>query len=193
MKKIVALLYPLLCAALVGGCNHRSPVGNSAIELPANAVGDAPGAGLGLNAAAAERARQAVLPPPTDGMRWSWDEHGRSARFGPSPTATTFSIGCDRDRDQLLFRRFGAAPENGQGTMSFTGNGRVASLPAAALGEQSQLSSYWQAASPPSDLTAAVGRVFDGPGVVQIAVAGSVKLITVASPIPRRAFAACHR
>ena len=77
--------------------------------------------------------------------------------------------------------------------MSFTGNGRVASLPAAALGEQAKLASYWQAASPPSDLTAAVARVFDGPGVVQIAVAGSVKLVTVPSPIPRQAFAACRR
>lgn len=124
-------------------------------------------------------------------MNWRWDEATKSARFGPSATAISFSIACDRGR--LVLRRFDAAPHGGIATMSFTGNGRVASLPAKAVGDTAQLSSLWQSDERPSDLTNAVARVFTGPAPVEIVLSGTTELVTTPSVVPARAFAACLR
>ncbi|MCA1653235.1 MAG: hypothetical protein ABR588_06140 [Sphingomicrobium sp.] len=161
------------------------------VEPPANSVGRSGGADLepSSNAGGNERARKAALPAPTDGMTWRWDVASHAARFGVPPNGTSFAIACDRGR--LVLRRFDAAPRGGQGTMSFTGNGRVASLPAASVGDTTSLSSLWQAVERPSDRTAAVARVFDGPAPVEIALAGTTKLVTRSSALPARAFAAC--
>lgn len=180
---------------LLAACNHSSPVAENAGAPPPDMIGDASSSGLGApaNSAAAEGHRKVAQPVPTDGMSWLWDAAHTTARFGPSATTTAFSIACDPDHDQLIFHRFDAAPVGGMGTMSFTGNGRVASLPAATIGDQANQSSSWQAAAPPSDLTSAVARVFDGAGPVEIALSGTVRLVTAASPITQQPFAVCHR
>ena len=193
MSKFVSPLCgcPLLLLALAA-CGTNAPVPNAAGAMPDNVVGDGPGRNFDVptNIAAIERARKAAMPAPTDGMNWSWDAARRAASFGPSASAVAFSIECDMGK--LVFRRLDAAPQGGKGTMSFTGNGRVASLPAATVGDSSTMSSVWQSIEPPSDLTAAVSRVFDGPGPVEIQLAGTTPLITPPSPVPVRAIAACR-
>jgi len=185
-------LVSLLLALALAACGSGSGVPNAAAAMPDNVVGDAPGRNFDVptNIAAIERARKAAMPAPTDGMHWSWDAARRAASFGPSASAVAFLIECDRGK--LMFRRLDAAPQGGKGTMSFTGNGRVASLPAATVGDSSTLSSVWQSIEPPSDSTAAVARVFAGPGPVEIQLAGTTALITQPSPIPVQAIAACR-
>ena len=183
---------PLFVILLLAGCGAASPVATNAVEPPANSVGDAPGRNFDTprTAAAQESARKAAAPPPTDGLAWRWDEASHAASFGVPPEGTSFAIACEGGR--LVLRRFDAAPQGGRGTMSFTGNGRVASLPALTSGDSSTLSSLWQSVERPSDRTDAVARVFAGPGPVEIALAGTNRLVTRPSTLPARAFAACR-
>lgn len=191
--KIVSLLSGLALAVSLGGCGHPSPVANNAIALADNAIGDAPASGLAApaNASAAEAAAKASMPLPTDGMAWRWDAAEAAAEYGAGPAAPAFEIICRSGK--LLFHRIDAAPSGGKGTMSFTGNGRVASIPAFAIGDTAKLSSSWLGTETPSDTTQAVARVFTGPGPVEIALTGTTKLVTASSPLPLRAFALCPK
>ena len=191
--RIVSLLSGLALAASLGGCDRSSPVTNTAVVLPANAVGDAPAAGRAAPTgfAAAEAVARASMPLPTDGMAWRWDEPEGAAEYGAGPKAPAFEIVCRQGK--LLFHRIDAAPAGGKGTMSFTGNGRVASVPANAIGNTATLSSSWLATQVPSDTTQAVARVFTGPGAVEIALSGTTKLVAAPSPLPLRAFALCPK
>jgi hypothetical protein len=182
------IVSPLCLILLLAAC-HSSPVANNAVAPPDNIVGDLAANGLAApaNAAAEETAVRAPLPVPSDGMHWHWDAAHQAAVFGPSIAAPAFSIGCEAGH--ILVRRVDGAPQGGRGTISFTGNGHAASLPAHAAG--SGFASSWIAEAAPSDMTRAVATVFAGPAPVEIALTGTAKLITLASDIPARAFAAC--
>ena len=190
--RIVSPLIPLALALLLPGCGRSSPVANNAIALPDNAVGDAPASGLAApaNSAAAEAVAKAAMPLPTDGMAWRWDPGEGAAEYGAGPQAPAFEIVCQKGK--LLFHRIDAAPGGGKGTMSFTGNGRAASVPAVAIGDTANMSSSWLGTQAPSDMTQAVARVFTGPGPVEIALSGTTKLVTSPSPVALRPFALCH-
>lgn len=193
MAKIVSLLFGLSLAASLGGCNRSSPVAKNAVAPPDNVVGDVSASGLAApaNAAAAEAAAKAALPPPTDGMAWRWDTDEAAAEYGAGPEAPAFSIACQGGK--LLFHRIDAAPLGGKGTISFTGNGRAASVPAVAIGDTSKMTSSWLGTQTPSDTTQAVARVFTGPGSVEIALSGTTKLVTAPSPLALRPFALCRK
>ena len=197
MTKIVT---PLFLAALVsalgaalGACDAGSPVATNAVAPPDNVVGDAPASGLAApaNSGAAEAVAKASMPLPTDGMHWHWNEAAGSADYGGGPGAITFSIACRGGT--LLFHRADAAPKGGKGTISFTGNARAASVPAIAIGDTAAMTSSWLASEVPSDMTNAVARVFAGPGPVEIALTGTMRLVTKPSPIPMKPFALCSR
>lgn len=147
-------ILPLTVLVFAAAC-HPSPVAKHDVDVPAGAVGDA------VAADGDERERRAAVPAPADGMAWRWNATTHSADFGVPPTGVSLSIRCAAGR--LVLRRVDPAPSGARGTMSFTGNGRVASLPAAATARDAATqSSLWQAESAPSDATAAVARVFDG-------------------------------
>jgi hypothetical protein len=196
MTKIVTHLFlAALGTALVaslGACNDSSPVANNAVAPPDNVVGDAPASGLAApaNSGAAEAVAKASMPLPTDGMHWHWNEAAGSADYGGGPGAITFSIACRGGK--LLFHRADAAPKGGKGTISFTGNARAASVPAVAVGDTAAMTSSWLASEAPSDMTNAVARVFNGPGPVEIALTGTMRLVTKPSPIPLKPFALCR-
>lgn len=174
---------------LLAACGRSSPVANNAVVPPDNVVGDLAANGLAApaNAAAAETAQKEPLPVPSDGMHWHWDAAAKVASFGPSPSSPALSIACTAGR--IVIRRVDAAPLGGKGTISFTGSGHAASLPALAAG--SGFASSWVASEAPSDMTRAVATVFAGPAPVEIALTGTAKLVTSASDLPRRAFQAC--
>ena len=186
---------PLIALFLLTGCGQSSPVAGNAAAPPDNAVGDASAGGLAApaNASAAERSRDVAAPAPTDGMSWSWNERAHEARFGPAAGPPTFSIACDMATHRMVIDRFDPASANATATLSFTGSGRVASLPAMAVGRSTGISvGHWQASGVASDLIRAVGRVFDGSAAVQIVLGGAPRLVAPASPLPRRAFDACQ-
>jgi len=183
------IVSPLFLFLLLAACGQSSPVASNAVAPPDNVVGDLAANGLAApaNAAAAETAQREPIPVPSDGMHWHWDEAHRAAIFGPSATAPAFSIGCDGGK--ILVRRIDPAPQGSKGTISFTGNGHAASLPALAVG--SGFAAIWLAEAAPSDMTRAVAKVFGGPGPVEVALTGTAKLVTAPSPVPGQAFKAC--
>lgn len=178
----------MMLTLLVAACG-QSPVADNAAAPPDEVVGDIGANGLAApaNAAAAERAQKEPLPVPSDGMQWHWDAAEKKASFGPSVSAPALSIACNAGR--IVVRRVDAAPFGAKGTISFTGNGHAASLPAVAAG--SGLGSSWMAEAAPSDMTRAVATVFDGPAPVEVALTGTAQLTTLPSDIPARAFSAC--
>ena len=185
------ILIPFGMLVALAGCGSDSVVSNAAAP-PDNVVGDVGGKGLAdpANAGAREQALKAAVPAPTDGLGWHWDAAATSASFGPSPAIHAFAIACTAGR--IVARRFDGAPHGAQATMSFTGNGKAASLPAAAVGDTARMESWWEASVVPSDTTQAVARVFDGPAPVEISLPGTTTLVTRPSPLPGRAIAACR-
>lgn len=141
---------------------------------------------------ALEDTREAAPLVPAEGMSWRWDPVRFTASFGHSPSSTAFSIECRVGRHQLIFHRFLGARGSSTGTMSFTGNGHVASLSAATTGDAGSQAGSWQAAAPTADLSMAVAKVFAGTAPVAIAVAGSTEFITSASPITQQPFSVCR-
>jgi hypothetical protein len=186
MSRSLALAY-----FLIAGCHSSTQVATNA-----GAVGTASGNLTSIvapdNFVAIEDYRENATLVPSAGMIWRWDAVHTTARFGPSPTATVFSIECTADRNQLTFRRFLGARGSSTGTMSFTGNGHLASLPAATTGDSGSQPGNWRAAAPTSDLAAAVAKEFAGTAPVEIAVSGSTELVTAPSPIAQLPFAACR-
>ena len=66
----VAMLTPLSFALLLLACGKTDPVADNAVAPPDGLVGDASATGLAApaNAAAAEAAQQAALPPASGGL-----------------------------------------------------------------------------------------------------------------------------
>lgn len=164
----------LIILAMVGlaACGGNDPVADEGSAPPDNLVGDAPGARLPVNAAAAERRDDAALPPPTDGMVWQVDAKARVARFGPAGQsampANPLTLECAAPGMRLTR---GEAPSSGKATLSFTGNGHVASVEVTARG-----AAYRGDAR--GDTLRAIVRTFDGPAAVDATVgdAGDLRL-----------------
>ena len=181
------LLFLILALAACGG---NDPVADKGTTLPDNMVGDAPGAGLAApaNAAAAETSAEAALPPPTDGMAWQVDRAAHAARFGPTGSAAMaampLTIDCAVPRTMRLVR--GEAPSSGKATLSFTGNGHVASLVVNAIN-----STYLGIAS--GDTLRAIARTFNGPAPVEATVGEAGDLRLPSTPAIRQFLGSCAR
>jgi hypothetical protein len=187
------LLTLLPCALLLLGCAKRDPVDEDAVKMPEEVVGDASATGLAApaNAAAAEAARQAALPTATGGLSWTYDVAGRTALFGP-PKTPAFSIQCNKQgARQLLFVRFLPPTGGGNATLSFTGNGKVASVPIAAVTNPNGLGGQWRAAVPVSDSVRDVAEAFAGPGTVNVSITGLPPLVVPTGAAPRQALSEC--
>jgi hypothetical protein len=79
----------------------------------------------------------------------------------------------------------------GQGTLSFTGNGQVASLPVSAIGNPGGIGGQWRAAAAPGDHARDVAETFGGPGTVEVSISGTPPLVVTSGAEPRRVFAEC--
>ena len=183
----------VLAFGLLAGCHSAAPIASNSNAATENASGNLPSRTVLVpdNFVANEDAREAAPLVPSGGMSWRWDAARATASFGPSPTAPAFSIECSADRNQLIFHRYLPARGSSTGTMSFTGNGHVASLSAATTGGAGSHAGSWQAIAATADLSAAVAKVFVGTGPVAIAVAGSTEFVTSPSPTTQQPFAAC--
>jgi hypothetical protein len=191
----VAMLAPLSFALLLLACGKSDPVADNAVGPPDELVGDASASGLAApaNAAAAEAVRQAALPPASGGLTWSFRAADHTALFGPAATPA-FSIQCQRQREgpsQLIFIRFLPPAAGGQATLSFTGNGQVASVPVAAVSDPSGTSGHWRAVVAPGDIARDVAETFAGQGPVNVSVSGLPSLVVPSADGPRRVFREC--
>ncbi len=176
-------LFAMLALALAA-CTAE-PVENI-VAPAADQLGDASAEGLAApaNSSAAEAQQSAATPLGTDGMRWSSSASGGTASFGPAGGDAQLTIDCS-DGTLVITRNASAAKASG--TLSFTGNGRAASLPLQAAAD----ATHWSASFIPGDTTNAVARLFDGTGAVEITLGGTPDLVTPPSDAPARAFAAC--
>ena len=177
-------------------CAKSDPVDDDAVALPDGIVGDASATGLAApaNAAAAEAVRQAALPPPGGGLGWTYRSQDNSALFGP-PNSPAFSIQCQKPREgepQLIFVRYLPPTSGVQGTLSFTGNGKAASVPIAAVTNPDGVGGQWRAAVSPNDSTRDIGEAFAGPGSVEVSITGTAPLVVPSSDEPRRVLADCR-
>jgi hypothetical protein len=178
----------LLLVACTGG---NDPVADNAVAPPDGLVGDASATGLAApaNSAAAEAVRQAALPVADGGLSWTLSEADHVALFGPPQGEPAISIQCltAGNKKRLAFTRNLAAPVGATGTLSFTGNGVAASLPAMRDGTQG----IWRADVPSGDMARDVASTFDGQGAVNVTVGGTPPLVIPASPAARAIFAEC--
>ena len=176
-------------------CAKTDPVDDSAVSPPNILVGDASATGLAApaNAAMAEAVQQAAVPAPSGGLTWSYRQQDNSALFGP-PGSPAFSIQCQKPKEgeaQLVFVRYLPPTGGAQGTLSFTGNGKAASVPIAAVINPDGVGGQWRAAASPGDSTRDIGETFAGPGSVEISITGTAPLVAPSSDVPRRVLAAC--
>ena len=183
----------LFACLLVAACGKTDPVAKNAAAPPDNMVGDAPSAGLAVpaNAAAAEAVKEAAAPASTDGMTWRTEGAGRSATFGPPDSSSGLAsaqLQFECTAQGLSVSR-ADSPSEGQTTLSFTGNGHVASLPMTATPRTTQ-GSVWRGLAK-GDTLRAIGRTFAGPGPVQASVGGGGDLRLLPDAAPRAAIAAC--
>ena len=190
-------MIPLLGFLVLLACAKRDPVDDNAVAPPEELAGDASATGLAApaNAAAAEAVQQAALPAATGGLRWSYQPANRAALFGP-PGTPAFSIQCSKARDgasELLFVRYLPPTGGGNATLSFTGNGKAASVPIAAVINPDGKGGQWRASVAPSDNARDVAEAFAGPGSVNISLTGLAPLVAPATAEPRRVFAECLR
>ena len=174
-------------------CAKNDPVDDNAIA-PADAmVGDLAARDLAApaNSAAAEAVRQAALPNASSGLSWAYDQQDRMALFGP-PGTPAFSIQCQTQREgeaQLIFVRYLPPVSGGQGTLSFTGNGQVASLPVSAISNPGGIGGQWRAAAAPGDHARDVAETFGGPGTVEVSISGTPPLVVTRRPSRAASFA----
>lgn len=127
------------------------------------------------------------------GLRWTYQAADRAALFGP-PSSPAFSIQCNRQREgdnQLVFVRYLQPTDGGSGTLGFTGNGHVASVPIAAVTNPGGIGGQWRAAVSVGDIARDVAETFSGPAPVNVSITGLPALVVPASPEPRRVFAEC--
>jgi hypothetical protein len=176
-------------------CARQDPVAENAVAPPDELVGDASATGLAApaNAAAAEAAAQAALPDATGGLRWSYQAAALTAEFGP-PGSPAFSIQCSRQREgdsQLVFVRYLPPTAGSRGTLSFTGNGQVASVPISGIANPNGIGGQWRATISVGDIARDVAETFSGPAPVNVSVTGLPALVVPASPEPRRVFGEC--
>ena len=197
MLRLSALGPFLALIALIAlpACSRTLPVDDDAVAPPGHLIGDASATGLAApaNAAAAEAARQAALPPASGGLTWSFREADRTALFGP-PGTPAFSIQCQRQREgqsELIFVRYLPPTAGGKGTLSFTGNGQAASVPIAGVSDPSGTSGQWRAVIAPGDIARDVAETFAGQGPVNVSISGLPSLVVPAGEIPRRVLGEC--
>lgn len=189
-----AMLAPITLLMLLA-CSKTDPVDNDAI-VPADVlVGDASATGLAApaNAAMAEAVQQAALPSPSGGLGWTYSQQDNSALFGP-PNSPAFSIQCQKPKEgepQLVFVRYLPPTSKAQGTLSFTGNGKAASVPIAAVTNPDGVGGQWRAAAPPNDSTRDISETFGGPGSVEISITGTAPLVVPSADEPRHVLTAC--
>jgi len=194
MSKAYALV-PFIFAISMLSCAKRDPVDDDAIGVPDQMAGDISATGLAApaNAATAEAVQQASGPAATGGLAWSFNAQDRSAVFGP-PGNPAFSIQCQKQREgeaQLVFIRYLPPTTGTQATLSFTGNGQVASVPIAAVMNPNGLGGQWRAAVAPDEHARDVAEAFAGPGTVEVTVSGTAPLVVSTGALPRRIFAEC--
>ena len=180
---------PFAAVFLLTACSP-DPV-DPAVAPDENLAGDASAEGLAApaNAAAAEAHQRAAVPLTDNGMAWTWRADANTASFGPNAAAPLFAIECRAG--VLHISRF-APTQSPKGTLSFTGNGHVASIPVTAVRSQLGPGSRSTAALGPDDMTNAVARAFEGKGPVNVTLGGVPAVVTPPSDVPGRAFAACR-
>jgi hypothetical protein len=191
----VAMRTQLSLALLLVACAKNDPVDDNAIAPADTMVGDLAARDLAApaNSAAAEAVRQAALPNASSGLSWAYDQQDRMALFGP-PGTPAFSIQCQTQREgeaQLIFVRYLPPVSGGQGTLSFTGNGQVASLPVSAISNPGGIGGQWRAAVAPGDHARDVAETFGGPGTIEVSIGGTPPLVVTSAPEPRRVLAEC--
>jgi hypothetical protein len=194
MSKPYALL-PFLFAISMLSCAKRDPVDEDVVSPPQELAGDLSATGLvtPANAATPEAVRQAALPAATGGLVWTSKEQEREAAFGP-PGNPAFSIQCQKQREgqsQLVIIRHWPPTTGKQATLSFTGNGQVASVPVTAVANPNGIGGHWRAAVPPNEHARDVAETFSGPGTVEVSVSGTPPLIVATGTEPNRIFAEC--
>jgi len=190
-----AALFPFLGFLALLACAKQDPVDDNAVAPPAAIAGDASATGLAApsNAAAAEAAQQAAIPAATGGLKWAYRAADRTALFGP-PGTPAFSIQCSKQREgdsQLIFVRYLPPTGGGNATLSFTGNGKAASVPIAAVTNPDGRGGQWRASVSIGDSVRDVAETFNGPGTVNIALTGLAPVVVPATSEPRRVFAEC--
>ena len=190
MLRSVALI-PFLGFLVLLACAKRDPVDDKAVAPPDELVGDASATGLAApaNAAAAEAAQLAALPTATGGLKWAYRAADRAALFGP-PGTPAFSIQCSGG-NQLVFIRYLPPTGGGNATLSFTGNGQVASVPIAAITNPDGRGGQWRAAISAGDNARDVAETFSGPGTVNVSLTGLAPLVVPATAEPRRVMSEC--
>ena len=193
----IAKLAPFAVALALLACAKADPVADNAVAPSDELVGDASATGLAApaNSAAAEAAGQAALPPGTGGLTWAYRAADRLALFGP-PGTPAFSIQCQMQREgrkALLFIRSVPPSAGGKGTLSFTGNGQVASVPISAVANPTGVGGDWRALVAPDEIARDVAETFAGPGAVNVSIGGYPSLVVPTGPEPRRALAECLR
>ena len=189
------MIAPFALLLMLPACAKTDPVDNDAVAPADILIGDASATGLAApaNAAMAEAVQQAALPPPSGGLGWIYRQQDNSALFGP-PNSPAFSIQCQKPKEgeaQLIFVRYLPPTSGVQGTLSFTGNGKAASVPIAAVTNPDGLGGQWRAAVPPNDSARDIGEAFAGPGSVEISITGTAPLVVPTSDEPRRILSAC--
>ena len=194
MRK-VAMLYPIHLTLLLIACARADPVDEDATAPAGDLVGDMAANGLAApaNAAIAEAVQQAAVPPATGGLVWTYRAQDRAALFGP-PGSPAFSIQCQKPREgepQLIFVRHLPPSRGGNATLSFTGNGQVASLPVSAVTNPGGVGGEWRAMVPPDEHARDVAETFAGPGTVEVSVSGTPPLVVPSTAEPRRVLADC--
>ncbi len=194
MKSILPL-FPFVAALSLLACQgDDGPVAEGATTPPDAMLSDAAATGLAApaNAAAAEAATRAALPPATDGMEWSAGAEG-VAHYGPAGGRPLLSFACSgagADRRLVVTRRH---PTQGgaTGTLSFTGGGHASSMPMRAVATPGGPGeSEWRGEAS-GDMARAVARAFAGGGAVNVSLGGAPSLSLAATPAVRAVLARC--
>jgi hypothetical protein len=191
------MLTQISLALMLLACARDDPVDDNAVAPGDSLVGDLAANGLAApaNAATAEAAQQAAVPAVSGGLGWTYSPQDRMASFGP-PGSPAFSIQCQKPKEgeaQLIFVRYLPPAVGGQRTLSFTGNGQVASLPVSAVTNPNGLGGQWRATVPPADSARDVAETFGGQGTVEVSVGGTPPLVVPSGTEPRRVLADCLR
>ena len=188
-------LVPFAVAIALLSCQRADPVDDEAVNSRGDIVSEASAKGLAApaNAGAAAAVRQDVLPDATGGLGWTYREADMAALFGP-PGNPAFSIQCQKPREgepQLIFVRFLPPTSGSQSTLSFTGNGKAASVPIAAVSNPGGAGGQWRSTVSPGDSSRDIAEAFAGPGTVEVSIGGTPTLVVPASAAVRRVFSDC--
>lgn len=192
--KTLLPLFPFVAAVSLLACQgDDGPVAEGATVPPDAVVGDMSANGLAApaNAASAEAVDRAALPAANAGMTWT-AQAGRVA-FGPAGARPQIAFACvvGPDGETLRVTRLHPANAGLTGTLSFTGGGHATSLPMRAVAKPGGPGeSEWQGDAR-GDMARAVGRPFQGKGVVNVTLGGAPALALPTSPLLDRLIARC--